>query len=206
MYAALLGFGAMGMPASAQDADDGASSAICTFHGEGCDAAPSDWVWQRLEPRIGVYSVELPCDEQQANAFGQLLAMSRAPFVAGSTRACMKAAADFTVSLIGFADLPDDATRPPEVDELLQGAPDAFSAIVKRVSGEVEVPETSLNGRRAIVHTVERGDGYSRVAIVEISQFGVLMVNAGIRSGLDVTRAEGDAMIDRFFESLVFAE
>lgn len=205
--AALAGLALLASPASAQKAegDDKELSSVCTFHGDGCDDAPSQWSWERLGPKIGVFSVELPCNEQQADAFGQLLALSKAPFLAGSTRACMKDAAAFTSSLMGFADLPDGAA-PPNADELLRGEPDFFSAFVKQISGKEEIPVTEINGRRAIVNIVEKADGYSKIAIIEVSRFGVLMIIGDIREGLEVSREEGDALIDRFFNSLEFAE
>ena len=183
--ALLVIFAVFALPAAtpsafAQDTDgsDKKPNPICTVHGEGCADAPDQWAWERLEPRIGVYSVELPCNAEQADAFGGLLAISKAPFVAGSTRACMKDAAAFTSSLMGFADLRDDAT---------------------------DIAETTINGRRAIMNTVEKKDGYSKVAIIEVSRFGVLIIIGDIRKGLAVSREEGDALIARFFDSLEFA-
>ncbi len=207
LCAALFGSVAISVPASAQEAgaEDVASSAICTFHGEGCAAPASEWTWERLEPRVGVYSVELPCNSQQANAFGQLLANSRAPFEAGSTRACMKAAAGFTAALVGFAGLPDGAV-PPEAEQMLQGEPDMFSVFVRQVARDQEIPVISVDGRRTILNNLENDNGYSRVAIIEVSQFGILVLNGNIRTGLGVTRAEGDALFDRFFDSLEFVE
>lgn len=207
LIASYIIWGLLGSPASAQEAKDDAKkpNPICTFHGDGCDDAPSKWSWERSEPKIGVYSVELPCNDKQADAFGRLLAISKAQFVAGSTRACMKDAAGFTASLIGFPDLPDGAT-PPNVDELLKGEPDLFSAFVKQISDGKEIPVTEIHGRRAIVNIVEKADSYSKIALIEVSRFGVLMIIGDIREGLEVSRVEGDALIDRFFDSLEFTQ
>ncbi len=204
---ALAGLFALGTPALAQDAKPAAedTSSICTFVGESCSAPPSDWNWQRLEPRIGVYSVEIPCNAKEADAGGRLLAMTPGQFQAGATRACMKASSGFIATLIGFAELPD-GPRPAEVDELLQGEPDLFSAMMKNISDREEIPQTAIAGRRAIVNTIEKPVGYSKVAIIEVSQFGVLMIIGDIRKQLEVSREEGDAMIERFFNSLEFVE
>ena len=204
LFGALIALGAMSTPAVAQGVDR-AANPVCAFHGEGCDAPPSEWSWNRLEPRVGVYSVELPCDERQADAFGSLMARTPGRFETGATRACMKDSALFTASLLGFAELPEGA-RPPGLDALLNGAPDVFTGFVQRVGAGQEIPQVEINGRRAIFNTVEREDGYSRVAIIEVSQFGVLLLTGDIRDGLGVTRAEGEALLDRFFDSLEFAE
>jgi hypothetical protein len=202
---ALLGL--LASPVSAQEVGGDAKDVnpICTFHGDGCADASSKWSWARLSPDVGIFSVELPCDKRQADSFGRLLAMSKAPFVAGSTRACMKDAAGFTSSLLGFPDLPD-GTTPPNAEELLNGEPDFFSAFVKQISDGKEVAQTTISGRRAITNLVEKDDGYSKIAVIEVSRFGVLMITGDIRDGLEVSREEGEALIARFFNSLEFAE
>jgi hypothetical protein len=205
---ALAGLVAFGAPAAAQDAalkpDNEASSAICRFHGEGCAAAPAEWAWQRSEPKIGVYSVEIPCDARQAVAFGQILAVGKPGFPAGNTRACMKASSGFTATLLGLTALPDD-TKSPETDALLQGAPDLFTAFSQNtVKGSV--PLTTFKGRRAAINSIEKDSGRTKVAIIEVGRFALVMLIADIRADFPGTPEEAAAVTDRFFDSLEIAE
>jgi hypothetical protein len=206
MLAAFAGLGAPAAPAMAAESvpAEGQPSALCRFHGAGCEAPPAEWSWQRLEPRVGGFSVELPCDAKQANAFGQVLAISRAKFPAANTRACMKATSGFTATLIGFVSLPDD-TQHPDIDNFLSGAPDMFTAFLQRGLGK-GVPETTLKGRRAIMNTIEKPEGRSKVAIVELGRFGIVMLTADIRSQFPGTREEADAAMERFVGSLEITE
>ena len=207
LFAAMLGGVTLATPAVAQQpvAIGKSDNGICSIHGEGCDAAPAEWNWERHEPRIGVYSVELPCDGRQADAFARLLALTPGQFQAGASRACMKAGAGFTASMIGFVDLPND-TMPSEMEAMMAGSPDVFTAFKQRINLRVETPETAIDGRRAVQRTVERADGYSRVAIIEVSQYGVLLMLGDIRDPLGVSREEGEALLDRFFNSLEFTK
>lgn len=195
-------------PAAAQDTPTTASkeepNPICQFHGEGCGAPPAEWAWQRSEPKIGVYSVEMPCDERQAAAFSQLLAFGGTGLAAGSTRACMKATSGFTATLIGFTALPDD-TKSPETDALLKGAPDFFTAFTEQTVKE-SVPLTTFKGRRAAIKANETDDGRNKVAIIEVGKFALVMLIADIRSDFSGTPEEADAAMERFFDSLEIAE
>lgn len=176
---------------------------LCDVHGEGCSAAPADWAWNRHEPRVGGYSVELPCDAAQADRFSALLAISRANFPAGYTRACMKATSGFTSVLIGFLEVPE-AGVPADLAALMDGAPDLFTAFVQQGLG-AGVPETTFKGRRALANTIERADRRTRVVIVEVGQFGIIMLSADINSDFPGSRDEGDALMERFLESLEIA-
>ena len=89
---------------------------------------------------------------------------------------------------------------------MMAGSPDVFTAFKQRINSDVETPETTIDGRRAMQRTVERADGYSRVAIIEVSQYGVLLMLGDIRDPLGITREEGEALLDRFFNSLEFTE
>lgn len=196
--------GSIGVSSSAQEAvPAGDSNPLCRFHGPDCAAPPAEWQWQRLTPSIGTYSVELPCNAQQADAFGQILAISRARFPAGATRSCMKAAAGFTSTMVGLTALPDGDV-PPEIERLLDGAPDLFTTFLRnvRASGAVE---TGFMGRRAVMNTIERDDRRTRVMLVEAGQYAVIMLNADISSNFPGTREEADAAVERFFQSLEIA-
>jgi len=205
---ALAGSLALCAPAAAQEAAAPApkseGNVLCKFHGEGCEAPPADWTWNRSEPKIGVYSVEIPCDERQAAAFGQVMAVGKPGFPAGSTRACMKATSGFTATLIGLTALPDD-TKSPETDALLNGAPDLFTAFAeKTVKGTV--PLTSFKGRRAAINTLEKNGGRTKVAIVEVGKFALIMLVADVRPDFPGTPEEASAATERFFDSLEIAE
>ena len=206
---AAFGTFALSAPVGAQDADSasGDTSAICAFHGDGCDADPSEWQWVRSEPEAGIFSVEIPCTAEQADTFGVIVSMSKAPFQPTSTRACMKGSSGFIAGYLGLPELPEGATpSEEELDELLQGEPDMFAVMVKKTSEQRDIPQVSMAGRRAIVNTIERDKGFSRVAIIDVSRFGLLTLTADIRDDLDVTRSEGEALVDRFFESLEFTQ
>lgn len=204
LFAAFAGLFSLGAPAAAQDAADAPAndepSAICRFHGDGCNAPPSEWSWQRLEPRTGTYSVEIPCDERQAAAFGQIMAMGPSSFPAGSTRACMKASALFTATLIGLTDLPDD-TKSPETDALLKGAPDLFTAITVQPS-KTPVAVTTIEGRRVATRSDDKNGNRTKVAIMEVDKFAVIMLLADIRSDFPGTPEDADAATARFIDSL----
>ncbi len=205
MLAVFAAGGALGAPAQAQEAAPPRVSAnpLCDVHGEGCSAAPADWAWQRLQPRSSGYSVEVPCDAEQADRFALLLGISRAQFPPANTRACMKESAGFTATLIGYASPPADGV-PADLEALMQDAPDLFTAFVRQGLGN-GVPETSFKGRRALANTIERADRRSRVVIVEVGQFGIIMLSADINSGFPGTRDEADAAMERFLESLEIA-
>ncbi|MFZ9396710.1 MAG: hypothetical protein ACO25F_11705 [Erythrobacter sp.] len=207
-FATLAAIGAACAPLSAQEAGPAPSgdsaNPLCTFHGEGCSAPPAEWTWQRLEPEVGVFSVELPCDERQADAFGQVLAISQASLPVGSTRACMKASSGFTAVLIGLAALPDD-TKSPETDRLLGGAPDLFTALSKQNS-ENPVPEVTFKGRRSMIKTVEKEAARTKIAVIEVKRLALIMLIADIRADFPGTREEADTAADRFFNSLEIAE
>lgn len=203
----LAALGGLSAPASAQESPsaDDKSGAICRFHGDGCAAPPAEWAWKRLEPKIGVYSVEIPCDERQAAAFGQVLAVGKPGFPVGSTRACMKASSGFTATLIGLTALPDD-TKSAETDALLRGAPDLFTAFAQQTA-EKAVPVTTFKARRAAMNMIEKADGgRSKVAIIEVGRFALLMLIADIRADFPGTREEAEAVTERFFASLEIAE
>lgn len=187
-------------PAPAKDAPN----PLCTFHGEGCEAPPAEWAWQRLATKAGAYSVELPCDERQANAFGQLLSISDAGLPAGSTRACMKASSGFTAMQIGLTSLPDDA-KTPEIEAMLKGAPDMFTAFTQNAM-KGSVPETTFKGLRAAFKTIEKDGASTRIAVIEAGKFALIMLVADIRDGFPGTREEADAATERFLNSLEIAE
>lgn len=201
---ALTAIGAVCASASAQEFASAKvdSKPLCALHGDGCDAPPAQWAWQRFEPRVGGFSVEIPCNGKQADAFGQLLAMSRAKFPASNTRSCMKAAAGFSATLVGFSALPDDATPP---DDLLRGAPDMFTAFVQQGVNK-GIPETTFKGRRAIANTIEKADRRSKVVVVEAGRYGIILLTADILEGFPGTREEADTAADRFLSSLEFVE
>jgi hypothetical protein len=207
----LAAFALAGVEAAPVLAQDGPAAApkaeanpLCTFHGEGCEAPPAAWTWQRLEAKIGVFSVELPCDERQANAFGQVLAISKAGFPPASTRACMKASSGFTAALIGLTALPDD-TKTPETEALLKGAPDMFTGFAQNTM-KGSVPETTFKGRRAAFRSIEKDGALTRVAVIEAGKFALIMLVADIRSDFPGTPEETDAAVNRFFASLEIAE
>lgn len=206
LLAALAVSVAVWAPASAQEASPPRVEAnpLCDVHGDGCSAPPAQWTWHRLEPRVGGYSVEVPCDAGQADRFSQLLAISRANFPAGYTRACMKAAAGFSATLIGFSAVPDDGV-PPDLEAMMRGAPDLFTAFVQQGVAR-GVPETVFKGRRALITNIERADRRSKVALVEVGQFGVILLTADIDSDFPGTREDADVAVERFFQSLEFAE
>ncbi len=204
LVAALAGLGA---PVCAQQAAapaKDAAKALCSFHGEGCEAPPVEWAWQRLEPKIGAFSVELPCDERQADAFGQVLAISKASFPAGSTRACMKATSGFTATLIGFTAMPDDSEG-PEIERLLRGAPDLFTSFAQQTRDN-SIAETVFKGHRAAINTIEKEGRRTKVAVIEVGRFGIIMLLADINSDFPGTPEEADTAVERFFESLEIAE
>lgn len=208
-FSTALGAFALSAPVGAQEGEGSSSelNAVCAFHGEGCDAAPSEWEWVRSEPKGGIFSVEIPCTEEQADRFGVIVSMSKAPFQSSSTRACMKGSSGFIAGYLGLPELPEGAMpTEEELGELLEGEPDMFAVMVKRTSERGDIPQVSMAGRRAIVNTIERDKGFSRVAIIEVSRFGLLTLTGDIRDDLNVTRAEGEALVDRFFDSLEFTQ
>ncbi|MEY4953125.1 MAG: hypothetical protein RL299_1549 [Pseudomonadota bacterium] len=198
---------ALSSPAAAQErapVPAGGANPLCTFHGDGCEAPPAKWTWQRLEPKTGAYSVALPCDETQANAFGEVLAMSRASFPAGATRACMKATSGFTATLIGFTALPNGA-KTPELEKLLKGAPDLFTAFTSRDTVKA-IPVTTYKGRRAAINVIEKDGARTKVLIVEAGKFALVMLVADIRADFPGTREEGDVATEHFINSLEIAQ
>lgn len=203
LLAACAAIGASYAPAVARDdvPPQVEANPLCQFHGEGCSALPAEWTWQRHEPRTGTYSVEIPCDEVQADAFGQIMALSRAGFPAGNTRACIKATSGFTATLVGVAVLPEDATRPTS---MLKGQADLFSALVEETAAS-GAQVTTFKGRRALINTIDKADRRSRIVIVEVGQYGVILLSADILAGFPGTREDGDGLADRFIQSLEIA-
>ncbi len=130
----------------------GSANPLCTFHGPGCDAPPAAWEWQRLSPSTAAFSVELPCDADQAGRFGEIIAMSRANFPGKSTRACMKASSGFIATLVGFPAPASGPEQQVEIDAMLNGEPDLFSAFVAQTKAS-SATTMSFKGRRAIANT-----------------------------------------------------
>ena len=181
-----------------------AGNPLCTFHGPGCDAPPAAWEWQRLSPATAAFSVELPCDAAQAGRFGELMAMSRAKFPGNATRACMKASSGFVATIVGFPGSTVDPAQQAELDPLLRGSSDLFSAFVAQTSASGITP-TTFKGRRAIANTIEKPDRRTRVMIVEVGTHAVMMITADINSDFPGTREEADAAVERFIQSLEIA-
>lgn len=182
----------------------GSANPLCTFHGPGCDAPPSAWAWQRLSPSAGVFSVELPCDADQAGRFGEIVAMSRAQFPGKSTRACMKASSGFIATTVGFPGTTHTEAEQAEIDAMLNGAPDLFSAFMAMTAASPVTP-TMFKGRRAVANTIEKPDRRTRVMLVEVGPAAVIMITADINPDFPGTREEADAAVERFIQSLEIA-
>lgn len=116
----------------------------------------------------------------------------------------MKAAAGFTSTMVGLTALPEGGA-PPEAERLLNGAPDLFTSFLRQTSGTGAV-ETSYKGRRAVSNTIEREGRRTRVMLVDAGQYAVIMLTADIMSDFPGTREAADAAVERFFQSLEFAE
>jgi hypothetical protein len=177
------------------------SNPLCVFHGEGCYAPPAAWIWERLEPSAGGFSVELPCAPEQADRFGPVLAMTPGKFSPAATRACMKNTSAFMASMIGFAGDTLESGMQAEIDTMLDGASDLFTAFVRKTRGS-SASETSYKGRRAVMNTIEKEHRRTRVMLVEVGPYGVIMLTVDINSDFPGTREEGDAAMERFISSL----
>jgi hypothetical protein len=191
-------------PAVQPPARSDAANPLCTFHGPGCDAPPAAWAWQRLSPSTAAFSVELPCDAGQADRFGDIVAMSRARFPGKATRACMKASSGFIATVVGFPGDTLDPAQQAELDAMLSGAPDLFSAFVAQTTASGVTP-TNFKGRRAVANTIEKPDRRTRVMIIEAGPHAVIMITADINPDFPGTRAEADAAVERFIQSLEIA-
>lgn len=181
-----------------------AGNPLCTFHGPGCDAPPAAWEWQRLSPATAAFSVELPCDAEQAGRFGEVVAMSRAQFPGKATRACMKASSGFVATIVGFPGTAVEPAQQAEVDAMLNGAPDLFSAFMAQTTAS-SVAVTTFKGRRAVVNTIEKPDRRTRVMIIEVGPHAVIMITADINPDFPGTHQEADAAVERFIQSLEIA-
>lgn len=206
MCAALAGLGAICAPVAAQDAQPPQveKNPLCDVHGDGCAAAPAEWTWQRHTPAVGGFSVELPCDQRQTDVFAFIMSVSRAKFPATNTRPCFKAAAGSSATLIGVKDATGD-TPPVSIAPMLADQPDMFTAFTAQGVGK-GIPETTFMGRRAIANTLEKPDRRSRVVLVEVGRYAVILLTADIDSTFPGTREEGDAVAERFLQSLEIAE
>jgi hypothetical protein len=191
-------------PAVQPPARTAAGNPLCTFHGPGCDAPPAAWEWQRLSPATAAFSVELPCDAEQAGRFGELMAMSRARFPGNATRACMKASSGFVATLVGYAATVTTPEEQADIAAMLNGAPDLFSAFMAQ-TGTSSVTPTAFKGRRAVANTIEKPDRRTRVMIVEVGTHAVIMITADINTDFPGTREEADAAVERFIQSLEIA-
>ncbi len=200
-------FLALASPAYAQGAEvrPNGDHSLCPVQGEVCDTPPIEWVWYRFEHKSGHYSVELPCAEVSTG--GSLFSSGT---TLGDTGMCWMDSSAFIAELGGVAealDLDDISdTDRARLDKLLNGAPDLFTALVNRVSGDESAKQTTIQGHRAIVKSLERAGGYGRVASIEISRFRQLTLSADIQNELNVSREQGEALIDRFFNSAEFPE
>lgn len=116
----------------------------------------------------------------------------------------MKAAAGFTTTLVGLTALPEGGV-PPEAERLLNGAPDLFSTFLRQTSGTGAV-ESSYKGRRAVSNVIEREGRRTRVMLVEVGQYAVVLLTADIMSDFPGAREDADAAVERFVQSLEFAE
>jgi hypothetical protein len=181
-----------------------AGNPLCTFHGPACDAPPAAWEWQRLSPATAAFSVELPCDAGQAERFGEIIAMSRAKFPGKSTRACMKASSGFVATIVGFPGTAVDPAQQAELDVMLSGAPDLFSAFMAQTTASSVTP-TTFKGRRAVGNIIEKPDRRTRVMIIEVGPYAVIMITADINPDFPGTREEADAAVERFIQSLEIA-
>lgn len=182
----------------------GSANVLCTFHGPGCDAPPAAWQWQRLSPATASFSVELPCDADQAGRFGEIIAMSRAQFPGKSTRACMKASSGFVATMVGFPGTTHTEAQQAEIDAMLNGAPDLFSSFLEQTTAS-PVATTMFKGRRAVANTIEKPDRRTRVMIIEAGPAAVIMITADINPDFPGTREEADAAVERFIQSLEIA-
>jgi hypothetical protein len=191
-------------PAVQPPARTASGNPLCTFHGPGCDAPPAAWAWQRLSPQAAAFSVELPCDADQAGRFGEIIAMSRARFPGKATRACMKASSGFVATLVGYAGTVTTPEEQADIAAILNGAPDLFSAFMAQ-TGTSSVTPTTFKGRRAVANTIEKPDRRTRVMIVEVGPTAVIMITADINPDFPGTREEADAAVERFIQSLEIA-
>jgi hypothetical protein len=191
-------------PAVQPPAARGSANPLCTFHGPGCDAPPAAWEWQRLSPATAAFSVELPCDAEQAGRFGEIIAMSRAKFPGNATRACMKASSGFVATIVGFPGTAVETAQQAELDAMLNGAPDLFTAFIAQTAASNVTPVT-FKGRRAVANTIEKPDRRTRVMIVEVGPTAVIMITADINADFPGTRGEADAAVERFIQSLEIA-
>ncbi len=80
-----------------------------------------------------------------------------------------------------------------------------FTAFLQRGVGK-DVPVTKFKGRRAITNTIEKADRRSKVVLVEVGRFGIILLTADILEDFPATREEGDAAAQRFLDSLEIAE
>jgi hypothetical protein len=206
LCAAFVGLGAICAPVAAQDAQPPLveKSPLCVMHGDGCSAPPSEWMWLRQTPAVGGFSVELPCDQRQVDAFAYVMSVSRAKFPATNTRPCFKSAAGFSATLIGVKDATGD-TPPASIAHMLGNQPDMFTAFTAQGVGK-GIAETTYMGRRAIANTIDKPDRRSRVVLVEAGRYAVILLTADIDSTFPGTREEGDAAAERFLQSLEIAE
>jgi len=200
-------FLALASSAHAQDAEvePNGDQAQCPQQGMECKTPPNEWVWNRFEHKSGLYSVELPCVEVD---YGDGLFSSGTTL--SDTGMCWTDSSAFIVELGGVPETHDleemsDADR-ERLNSFLNGAPDLFTAVVNRVSGDETVKQVTIQGRRVIVKPLELTEGYGQVANIEISRFGQLILSANIQNELNVSREQGEALIDRFFNSVEFPE
>ena len=112
----------------------------------------------------------------------------------------MKATALFTATMVGLAALPDD-TKSPQTDALLKGAPDLFTAITGQPS-KTPVLVTTINGRRAAIRTEEKNGNRTKVAVIELGKFAVILLLTDIRQDFPGTPEEADAAVSRFIDSV----
>ena len=200
-------FLALASPAYAQGAEAKPSGdhSLCPVQDGVCVTSPSEWVWSRFEHKSGLYSVELPCAEVSNG--GSLFSSGT---TLGDAGMCWMDSSVFIAELGGVPEAHDrenlsDMDR-ERLDKFLNGAPDLFTAMVNRVSGDESAKQATIQGRRAIVKSIERAGGYGRVASIEISRFGQLTLSADIQNEFDGSREQGEALIDRFFNSTEFPE
>jgi hypothetical protein len=116
----------------------------------------------------------------------------------------MKASSGFVATIVGFPGTAVDPGQQAELDVMLSGAPDLFSAFVAQTTASSVTP-TTFKGRRAVANTIEKADRRTRVMIIEVGTHAVIMITADINPDFPGTREEADAAVERFIQSLEIA-